>query len=79
MAFFRNLVLCVDNMNASVTGREPLNGAAEPGRDLLEMDVFEGTKSVRTKKRSNASRLETAVRTFTNSLKLFGPRLFYLP
>jgi hypothetical protein len=26
-------VLGVDNMNASVSGRESLNGAAEPGRD----------------------------------------------
>lgn len=66
-------------MNASVPGREPLNGGAEPGRDLLEIDVFEVTKSVRAKNRCNASRLETAVRTFTDFLKLFGPRLFYLP
>jgi hypothetical protein len=40
------LVLRVDNMNASVSGRESLNGAAEPGRDLLEIDVFDGAKSV---------------------------------
>src|ERR1700689_716127 len=70
------LVLGVDNMNASVSGRESLNGAAEPGRDLLEMDVFDGTKSVRAKNRCNASRLETAGRTFINFLKLFGPLLF---
>jgi hypothetical protein len=36
-------------MNASVSGRESLNGAAEPGRDLLEIDVFDGTKSARAK------------------------------
>jgi hypothetical protein len=48
-------------MNASVSGRESLNGAAEPGRDLLEIDVFDGTKSVRAKNRCNASRVETAV------------------
>jgi hypothetical protein len=66
-------------MKAGVAGRESLNGAAEPGRDFLEIDVFDGTKSVRAKNRCNASRLETGVRTFTNSLKLFGPRLFYLP
>jgi hypothetical protein len=47
-----------------------LNGAAEPGRDLVEIDVFEGTKSVRAKNRCNASRLETADRTFINFLKL---------
>jgi len=40
------LVFSVDNMNAKVSGRESLNGAAEPGRDLLEIDVFDGTKSV---------------------------------
>ena len=70
------LVLSVDNMNAKVSGRESLNGAAEPGRDLLEIDVFDGTKSVRAENRCNASRLETTVRTFINFLKLFGPRLF---
>jgi hypothetical protein len=29
-------VLSADNMKASVSRRESLNGAAEPGRDLLE-------------------------------------------
>ena len=72
-------VLGVDNMKASVSGREPLNGAAEPARDLVETDVFEVTQSVRAKHRRNASRLETGGRTFTHFLKLFGPRLFYLP
>ena len=69
-------MLSVDNMNTSVSGRESLNGAAEPVRDLLEPDVFDGTKSVRAKNRCNASRLETAARTFINFLKLFGPLLF---
>ena len=50
------LVLSVDNMNTSVSGRESLNGAAEPGRDLLEIDVFDGTKSARAKNRCNAGR-----------------------
>jgi hypothetical protein len=66
-------VFSVDNMNAKVSWRESLNCAAEPGRDLLEIDVFDGTKSVRTKNRCNASRLETVDRTFTNFLELFGP------
>jgi hypothetical protein len=70
------LVLSVDNMNASVSGRESLNGAAEPGRDLQEINVFDGTKSVRAKNRRNASRLETADRTFIHFLKLFGSLLF---
>jgi hypothetical protein len=51
-------------MKTSVSARESWNGAAEPGRDLLEIDVFDGTKSVRAKNRCNASRLETADRTF---------------
>jgi hypothetical protein len=63
-------------MNASVSGRESLNGGAEPGHDLLEIDVFDGTKSVRAKNRCHASRLETADRTFIHFLKLFGPFLF---
>jgi len=70
------LVLSVDDMNASVSLRESLNGVAEPGRDLLEIDVFDGTKSVQAKNRCNASRLETADRTLINFLKLFGPLLF---
>jgi hypothetical protein len=72
-------VLGVDNMKTSVSGRESLNGTAEPGRDLLEIDVFKVTKSVRAKNRCNASRLETAVRTFAKLLKPFRPGLFYLP
>jgi len=63
-------------MHASVPGREPLNGVAEPGRDLLETGVFDDTKPVLAKNRCNAGRLEAAGRTFTNSLKLFGPLLF---
>lgn len=72
-------VLSVDNMKAGVSGRECLNGGTESGRDLLETDVFDGAKSVRAKNCCNAGRLETAGRTFTNFLKLFGPRLFQLP
>src|SRR5580704_6710267 len=70
------LVLRVDNMNGSVSGRESLNGAAKPGRNLMEIDVFDATKSVRAKHRCNPSRLETADRTFIHFLKLFGPLLF---
>ena len=70
------LVLSVDNMDTKWSGRESLKGAAEPGRDLLEIGVFDGAKSVRAKNRCNASRLETADRTFINFLKLFGPLLF---
>ena len=66
-------------MNAGVSGRESMNGVAEPGRDLLEADVFEVTKSTRAKNRCNAGRLEAGVRTFPKFLKLFGTRLFYLP
>jgi hypothetical protein len=56
------LALSVDNMSAKVSGRESLNGAAEPGRELLETDVFDGTRPVRAKNRCNASRLKTAAR-----------------
>jgi len=73
------LVPGVHNMNAGVPGSEPLNEASEPGRDLLVTDVFDGTKSVRAKSRCNPSRFEAALRTFTNPLKLFGPRFFDLP
>jgi hypothetical protein len=48
-------------MNASVSGRESLNGAAEPGRDLLEIDVFDGTKSVRAKNRFHPNRIVPGV------------------
>jgi hypothetical protein len=41
-----------------MSGHESLNGAAEPGRDLLEIDVFDGTKSVRAKNRCDANRVE---------------------
>jgi hypothetical protein len=70
------LVSSMVNMNAKVSGRESLNGVAEPGRDLLEIGVFDGTKSVGAKKRCNASGLETADRTFIHFLKLFGPLRF---
>ncbi|SPE22620.1 hypothetical protein SBA5_350017 [Candidatus Sulfotelmatomonas gaucii] len=73
------LVLGVDNMSPKVSGRKSVNCAAEPGRDLLEIDVFDRTKFMRAKNRCNPSRLETGVRTFTHFLKLLGPRLFYLP
>src|SRR5262245_21212972 len=68
-----SLVLGVDNMKIKLSGREPLNGAAEPGRDLLEIDVFDVREPVRTKKRCNACRLETADPTLIDSLELFGP------
>ena len=70
------LVLSVDNMKTSLSGSEPLNGAAEPGRDFLEIDVFDVTKSVRAKNRCHASRIETAGPTFINFLQLFGPLLY---
>jgi hypothetical protein len=67
------LVLRVDNMNTKVSGRESVNAAAEPGRDLFEIDVFDGRESVRAKNRCNASRFETADRTFIKFLKPFAP------
>jgi hypothetical protein len=63
-------------MKTSLSGREPLNGAAESGLDLLKIDVFDVAKSVRAKNCRHASRLETADRTFIDFLKLFDPLLF---
>jgi hypothetical protein len=62
----------VNDMNTSVSRRESLNGAAEPGRDLLETDVVDDTESVRAKNRCNPGRLETAHRAFINFLEPFG-------
>ena len=73
------LVLSVDNLKTSLSGSEPLNGVAEPGRDFLEIDVFDVTKSVRAKNRCDACRLETAGPTFIDFLKLFSPLLYYFP
>jgi hypothetical protein len=53
-------VLCVDKVKAGVAGREALDGVAESGGDLLEIDVFDGAKAVRAEKRCKASRVETA-------------------
>jgi hypothetical protein len=69
-----DLVLGVDNMNAKVSGRESRNCAAVPGRNFLERDVFDGTKSVRAKNLGNASRFKTTHRMFIEFLALFGPR-----
>ena len=65
--------LSVDNMNTSPSGSEPLNGAAEPGPDLQEIDVFDVRKPVRAEKGRHGSRLETAGPAFIHFLKLFGP------
>ena len=63
----------VDNMKTKMSGREPLNGWAEPRPNILKIDVFDVTKPVRAKNRCDASRLETAGPTFTNFFKLFSP------
>src|SRR5262245_20149836 len=76
---WRLLMLRMDDMNAGLPRREPLNVAAESGRDLLETDIFDVTKSVHAKNRCNASRLETAGPTFLRFLKLFGPLRYHFP
>ena len=73
MLLENDLVLSVNHMNTKVSGRESVNGAAEPGRDLLETDVFDVTESVRAKNHCYASRFETADRAFINFLEPFGP------
>jgi len=72
-------MLRMDDMNAGLSRREPLNVAAEPGRYLLETDIFDVTKSVRAKNRYKASRLETAGPTFLGFLKLCGPLRYHSP
>ena len=69
----------VDNMKASLSRRKPLNGAAEPGPDLVEIDVFDVTKSVRAKNRCHAGRVETAGPTFIHFLQLCGPLRYQFP
>jgi len=63
----------VDNMKTKLSGWESLNGVAEPGRDLLEIDVFDVTESVRAKNLFNSSWIEVGGRTFIHFLKPFGP------
>ena len=41
-------MLRMNHMKTSLAGREPFDAAAEPGPDLLEIDVFDVTKSVFT-------------------------------
>ena len=72
-------MLRMDDMNAGLSRREPLNVTAEPGRDILETNIFDVTKSVRAKNRSNASRVETAGPTFLSFLKLLGPLPYHSP
>ena len=62
-------MLGVIDMKTSLSEREILNGAAEPGPHLLEIDVFDVTKSVRAKNRCHAGRLETAGPTLINLRK----------
>ena len=69
-------MLRVDNMEARVPGRESAHGVAEPGRYLLETDVFHGGESVRAKKRCDALRIETADRTFAHFFELLVPLSF---
>jgi hypothetical protein len=48
-------VLGVNNMKTSLSGREPLNGVAEPRSDLVEADVFDVTESMGAKNCGDAS------------------------
>src|SRR5262249_40024054 len=54
------LMLRMDDMNADLSRREPLNVTAEPGHDLLKTDVFHVIEAVRAKDRGDTSRLEAA-------------------
>src|SRR6516162_1604469 len=73
------LMFRMEDMNAGPSRRQPTNVRAEPGRELLETNLFDLTKSVRAKNRCNASRLETAGPAFPNFRKLFGPLRYHSP
>ena len=60
-------------MKSGLSGREALNGAAKPGPDRPEINVFDIAKSVRAKNRGNAFRLEPACPALTHLLEMFGP------
>ena len=67
------LMLRMDDMNADLSRREPLNVTAEPGHDLLKTDVFHDVETVRAEDRGDASRLEAADPLLLDLLKLRHP------
>jgi len=69
----RALPLGVDNVKTGLSGRESLNRVAEPGRNLMETNVFDVAKSVRAQDRGNAGWREAAGQAFIGLLQLFGP------
>src|SRR5215468_12196802 len=67
------LMLRMDDMNAGLSRREPLNVTAEPGHDLLKADVFHVVETVRAEDRGDASRLDAADPLLVDLLKLRHP------
>src|SRR5215472_3792627 len=67
------LMLRMDDMNASLSRREPLNVTAEPGHNLLKTDVFQVVETVRAEDRGDANRLEAANPLLVDLLKLRLP------
>src|SRR6516165_2187544 len=63
------LMLRMDDMNAGLSRREPLNVTAEPGHDLLKTDVFHVVETVRAEDRGDTSRLEAADPLLVDLLK----------
>jgi len=74
-----SLALGVHHMKAGLSWREPLDGEAESGPDLLEIDVLDHREAVRAKHLRHFRRLESAHRPFPHLLKLFGTRPLHLP
>lgn len=50
----------MDDTNADVSRREPMNVTAEPGHDLLKTGLFHVGETVRPEDRGDSSRLEAA-------------------
>jgi hypothetical protein len=69
----------MDDVNASLARRQPVNGAAEPRRDSVVIDVFDVAKSVRAQDRRNVGGIETAGPTFGGFLLLLGSLRDELP
>jgi len=66
-------MLRMDDMNAGLSRREPLNVTAEPGHNLLKTDVFQVVETVRAEDRGDANRLEAADPLLVDLLKLRHP------
>src|SRR5215469_2105059 len=65
--------LRMNDMNAGLSRREPLNVTAKPGHDLLKTYVFDVVETVRAEDRGNGRRLEAADPLLVDLLKMRHP------